>query len=133
MKKWLCLLLPMLMLFSIGCGKEESSKKEKSPATTAVKAALTKDDAIAAAEAYWKVKSGEIDAKSGNRVSVVITEFPGEDNLYFRAVLRHIVEVEGEDPHSSLQGEEIAAGGLVQVDEVRVHSVTGKVTPVNKK
>ena len=132
MKKWLCLVLAMLMLFSIGCGKKESSEKEKATATAA-KATLTKDDAIAAAEAYWNVKSGDIDPESGNHVSVVITEFPNENNLYFRAVLRHMLEMEGEDPHSSLQGEEIIGGGLVQVDEVLVHSVTGKVTPVSKK
>ena len=121
------------MLFSIGCGKKNSDKKDDSTATTAAKGALTKDDAIAAAEAYWNVKSGEIDAKSGNRVSVVITEFPGEDNAYFRAVLRHLVETESEDPHSSLQGDEIAGGSVVQVAEVLVHSVTGKVVPVSKK
>ena len=81
MKKWLCLLLATLMLFSVGCGKKDTSKKENASSTTTEKGALTKEDAIAAAEAYWGVKSGDIDPETGYRVSVVITAFPGECEL----------------------------------------------------
>lgn len=123
MKKWLCLLLAMLMLCSVGCGKKAASDKDDAPATTA-KGALTKDDAIAAAEAYWQVTGGEVDPATGNRVSVVVTSFPGEDDPYFRVALRHIIEGEGSD---NGQQEEIVDTRITQIDVVLVHSATGEI------
>ena len=131
MKKWLCLLLAMLMLFSVGCGKKKASKKDDASSTTTTKGDFIKDDAIAAAEAYWNVKSGTIDPETGNRISVVITQFPSENNPYYRAVLRHMAE-EG-DNNQDPQQEEIIGATITQIDVVLVHSVTGEVIPESEK
>ena len=43
MKKWLCLLLAMLMLFSVGCGKKKASEKDDASSTTTTKGAFVKE------------------------------------------------------------------------------------------
>lgn len=122
MKKWLCLLLAALMLvLCVGCGAKGADTNQ--PAKT-----LTKDDAIAAAEAYWNVKSGDRDPETDALLSVVITVFPDDNNPYYTAVLRQMATDGLEDPQ---QGDEIAAQ-ITVLGTVRVHQVTGEVTAADK-
>ena len=128
MKKWLCFLLAALFLvLCVGCGDAEKTD-------TPTKMALTKDDAIAAAEAYWNVKSGDRDPETDALISVVITAFPSEDNPYYRAVLRHM-SAEGTDgPLDPEPGDkDSSAQTATIVAEVLVHQVTGDVAVVNEK
>ena len=123
MKKWLCLWLAALILvLCVGCGAKGADTTQ--PAKT-----LTKDEAIAAAEAHWNVKSGDRDPETNALLSVVITAFPGDDNPYYTAVLRQMASDGLEDPQ---QGDEIAAQ-ITVLGTVLVHQVTGDVTPVNEK
>lgn len=124
MKKWLCLLLAALFLvLGAGCG-------DKTDNDAPAKTALTKDDAIAAAETYWNVKSGDRDPETDALLSVIITEFPSEDNPYYRAVLRRMATAELVDPQPD--GEDTSAQ-ITVLGEVLVHQVTGDVTVVEEK
>ena len=118
MKKRLCFVLAALVLvLCVGCG----GGAEDADTTQTTKGNLTKDEAIAAAEAHWNIKSGDRDPETGYVMSVVITNFPSEENPYYRAVLRWMVEVNGEPDHPS------------QLDVVLVHQVTGEIVVEGEK
>ena len=112
MKKWLCFLLAALFLLTVGCG----AAADDGDTATTTKGRLTKDDAIAAAEEFWGLHSGDRDPDTGYMLSVIVTDFPSDDDPYFRVVLRWMVEIDGEPDHPS------------QLDVVLVHADTGEVT-----
>ena len=118
MKKWLCFVLAALILvLCVGCG----GSAQDADTTQTTKGNLTKDEAIAAAEAHWNIKSGDRDPATGYVMSVVITDFPSDENPYYRAALSWMVELNGEPDHPS------------QLDVVLVHQVTGEIVVEGEK
>ena len=118
MKKWLCFVLAALMLvLCVGCG----GGAEDANTTQTTKGNLTKDEAIAAAEFQWVYANEILHPNTGFVMSVVISDLPSEENPYYRAVLRWMVEVDGEPSHPS------------QLDVVLVHQVTGEIVVEDEK
>ena len=115
------MLAALILVLGVGCG-------DKADNDAPAKTALTKDDAIADAEAYWNVKSGDRDPETDALLSVVITEFPSEESPYYRAVLRRMGATDLVDPQPD--GEDTTAQVTV-LGEGLVHQVTGDIAVVN--
>ena len=117
MKKWLCWLLVALCIGTllVGCGGTDTTNDTTEPTP------LTKDEALAVAETYWNVKNGDRDPESGFLLTLVVTQFPSEEDPYYRIILRQLVEADGEPSHQ------------FQLGAIKVHNLTGEVVVEEKK
>ena len=117
MKKWLCWLLAVLCLCAlmVGCGGTDTINDTTDPTP------LTKDEALAVAETHWNVKNGDRDPESGFLLTLVVTQFPTDEDPYYHIVLRRLVEADGEPSYQFRLG------------TIKVHSHTGEVVAVEKQ
>ena len=142
MQKWLCIGVSLLFLLTAGCALlpngEESSATTTTTSTTSTTITtttttttttattttttttapvfITEAQAVAIAEQYWNIRTGDRDPKTGFMMTVSPMELPTADNPEYRIALRWLVEDEnGQVTHSSM------------LDRITINAYTGDI------
>lgn len=123
MKRFLSIvLIALLCVTLIGCGKKEDKSAKKTTASTS--AFIGEAEAIAAAEKHFGVKNGSVDKESGNEIALRVVVSATDGSPTYLVALQHFVENSGEN-----NGEEEILGDSYWItkDTVRIDAKTGEV------
>ena len=137
MRKWLCIGVSLLFLLTAGCALLPNGEESSTPATTTTTTTtttatttttttattttttaaqfITEAQAVAIAEQYWNIRTGDRDPKTGFMMTVSPMELPTADNPEYRIALRWLVEVDGQVSHPSM------------LDSIRINAYTGDI------